>query len=71
MEFGFGLIGTFVICGIILASLKSEDKDTSTNNRSDILYNSSNKNSYIKARKLFQTLEDAGVTPNFLGEKHE
>lgn len=67
MEVGFGLVSAFIVCGFILASLKNEEnKDTAPDNRSDILYNSSNKDSYIKAGNLFKTLENAGAIPNFL-----
>ena len=69
MEVGFGLVSAFIVCGFILASLKNEDNEKAEpDNRSDILYKSSNKDSYIKAGNLFKTLENAGVIPNFLGK---
>lgn len=73
MFLGVGLLGTFCVCGIILMQLikKEKEKDKWIPKRSDVLYYSSNRNSYSKARDVFQTLKDAEITPNFLGGKHE
>lgn len=36
--------------------------------KSNIMYNSDSKNSYPKAGDIFQTLEDANIQINFLGD---
>ena len=70
MIVGFGLLGTFIICYLILIRLdKNEDKEVSTNNKSYILYNANSKDTYTKARDVFYTLENAKVTINFLNRQ--
>lgn len=67
MEAGIGLLCAFLINFIILALLDKKDRNK-IQGSSDILYNSSNTDNTIYNSELsvFETLEKANITVNFL-----
>ena len=58
---------------LLYCMAKKEQKNANKYKRncSDILYRSSNTDSGVPVNKVFQTLKDAGIEPNYLGAKGE
>ena len=63
----FVVIVTLVYNQIAIEKYKKERE----RKRSDVLYRSSNTDNGVPANKVFQTLKDAGIEPNYLGAKGE
>ena len=63
MELFFGLLGTFLICGLILIKLNEDAKNKENTNRSYILYKSSEHADYTKPEEVFRVVENIKTPP--------
>lgn len=70
MHLLFGLVGTFILCGVILFYMgKKDEKDKIRHESQKVLYHSSNKDSYVKANDVFKILSDSNININYLGSQ--
>lgn len=67
MELFFGLLGTFLICGLILIKLIEDDKNKKSDNRSEVIYNSSEHVDYVEAKEVFKVVENI-KTPHLIDD---